>query len=73
MNFQIKIFWRGVIIAAITTAIYILVLISNAFTKSLGFALILVPIGILIWWLVWTIMAIVKGMSALGRNEPAPS
>lgn len=73
MNFQIKIFWRGVIIAAITTAIYILVLISSAFTKSLGFALILVPIGILIWWLVWTIMAIVKGMSALGRNEPAPS
>lgn len=73
MNFQIKIFWRGVIIAAITTAIYILVLISSAFTKGLGFALILVPIGILIWWLVWTIMAIVKGMSALGRNEPAPS
>ena len=73
MNFQIKIFWRGIIFTAVNTAIYSLVGLATVLTMGLGFVLTLIPIGILIWWLVWTIMAIVKGMGALGRNEPAPS
>ncbi|QCG93145.1 hypothetical protein E6C67_04180 (plasmid) [Azospirillum sp. TSA2s] len=73
LNFQIKVFWRGVIFAVVNTVVYVLVGVISAVTMGLGAILTIIPIGIGIWWLVWTIMAIAKGMGALGRSEPMPA
>ena len=68
-DFQIKIFWRGVVFLTINTILYMIVSIVGAATLGIGFVLMILPLGILIWWFVWTAIAIAKGMKALGRNE----
>jgi uncharacterized membrane protein len=70
LSYQIRIFWRGI---TFMVAIFILNLIFTAIgvaTLGLGLVLEIIPIGVGIWWFVWTIMAIVKGMGALGRQSP---
>jgi uncharacterized membrane protein len=53
-QFQIRTFWIGLLYFAI------------------GFPLCLVMIGfpILVWWLVWSLTRIIKGMMALNENKP---
>lgn len=73
LDFQIKIFWRGIFLTVLNIITYIVVTIVGAVTMGFGFVLYIIPLGILIWWLVWTIRAIAKGMGALGRSEAAPA
>ena len=53
-QFQIRTFWIGLLYLAI------------------GFPLCLALIGfpILVWWLVWSLTRIIKGMMALNENKP---
>jgi uncharacterized membrane protein len=69
MTFQIKIFWRGIIVIVVNTVLYLVISALGIVSSAFSFALYIVPIGISLWWLVWTIMAIAKGMGALGRQE----
>jgi uncharacterized membrane protein len=69
LEFQIKIFWRGIIFAVVNAILYFIISMLAFVTFGFGAVLTLIPIGISIWWLVWTIMAIAKGMGALGRGE----
>jgi uncharacterized membrane protein len=70
LNWQIRIFWRGVTMLAISTVLYMAAGILGFFTAGFGFVLMLLPLGLGIWWLVWTILAVVRGMKALGRGDP---
>ena len=69
MTFQIKIFSRGIIVIVLNTILYLVISALGIVSSAFSFALYIVPIGISVWWLVWTIMAIAKGMGALGRQE----
>jgi len=69
LTFQIKIFWRGVVLLILTCLTYLLAVGAGAATGGLGFALIIIPLAVGLWWLVWTIVAIAKGMGALARGE----
>jgi uncharacterized membrane protein len=69
---QIRIFWRGMIFGVVNTLLYVLASIVTAFTVGFGVFLMFLPLAGFLWWLVWTIRAIVKGMKALGRGEAAP-
>jgi len=67
--FQIRIFWRGVIFVSAIIVLNLLISAIGVATLGIGFVLEIFPIGVGIWWLVWTIRAIAKGMGALGRRE----
>jgi len=69
LNWQIKIFWRGVIFAVVNTFLYIVVSMIAVATMGLGAVLLLLPLASVVWWLVWTIKAIAKGMKALGQHQ----
>jgi uncharacterized membrane protein len=61
-NRQIKIFWRGVIFAIFIFITYFIGAIT----------IILMPIAwiLMLWWFIWTVIAIARGMSALNRSQP---
>ncbi len=71
-DWQIHIFWRGLTFLVVMVALYFLAALAGSLILGFGFilAIFFVPIGI--WWFVWTILAIAKGMTALGRQEPMP-
>ena len=66
-NFQIKIFWLGVL--AMIVIVFAWMIVSFAAFRGAGFVLFVVPLALGAWWFVWTILAIVRGMSALGRGQ----
>ena len=53
-QFQIRTFWIGLLYFAI----------------GLPLCLVLIGIPILVWWLVWSLTRIIKGMMALNENKP---
>lgn len=67
--FQIKIFWRGIIVLVVNTILYLAISAVGILSSAFSFVLYIVPIGVSLWWLVWTITAIARGMGALGRGE----
>jgi len=69
LNWQIHIFWRGITFLIATGCLYFVAMLLGFATAGLGFVLLLLPTGLGIWWLAWTIMAIVRGIQALGRGE----
>jgi uncharacterized membrane protein len=70
MNFQIKIFWRGIVFMVVIFLLNVVFTAIGVATGGIGFVLELIPLGLGIWWLVWTIVSIAKGMGALGRQSP---
>lgn len=68
-EWQIKIFWRGIIFMAANTLLYLLISGIAVATLGVGVVLYIVPVGIGLWWMIWTIMAIAQGMQKLGRQE----
>lgn len=73
LNWQIRIFWRGVWFGVAISLTYVLSAAVGIATMGFGFILMLVPTALGVWWLVWTVLAIIKGMKALGRREPMPA
>ena len=68
-NHQIMVFWRGIVLGAVTTVLYIVTTIIGAMTFGLGFLLMILPLGLMLYWVIWTIIAIIKGMKAIGNNQ----
>lgn len=66
---QIKIFWRGVVMLGINLVLYMVLTAIAAMTFGVGFIFFLIPLGILVWWAVWTLLRIIKGMQALGQGN----
>ena len=69
LDWQIKIFWRGVLAGVAVIVLHALVAGLGALTFGVGLVLLVIPWGIGAWWLVWTIWAIVKGLQRLGRGD----
>lgn len=65
---QINIFWRGVILWVVMTVLYVITTIIGAATMGFGFILMLLPLGLMLYWAVWTIIQIVKGFQTINRN-----
>lgn len=72
MGFQVHIFIRGLIFTVINLILYLITLFASFATLGFGVILMLIPLAVLLWWAIWTIIKIAKGMGALGRGEPAP-
>lgn len=66
---QIKIFWRGVVMLGINLVLYMVLTAIAAMTFGVGLIFFLIPLGIAIWWAVWTLLQIIKGMQALGQSR----
>ncbi|MEP3296787.1 MAG: hypothetical protein ABJO27_09970 [Pseudoruegeria sp.] len=66
---QIKIFRRGVVMLGVNLVLYMVLTAIAAMTFGVGFIFFLIPLGILIWWAVWTLLRIIKGMQALGQGN----
>jgi uncharacterized membrane protein len=69
LAFQIRVFWRGVVFLVAIVILNSIVGAIGVATVGVGFVLEIIPIGVGIWWLVWAIRAILRGMGALGRRE----
>jgi uncharacterized membrane protein len=69
LNWQIKVFWRGIWFGVAEVILSIVVSIIAFATAGLGAPLYLLQIAIGLWWFVWTILAIIRGMKALGRGQ----
>jgi uncharacterized membrane protein len=72
LNWQIKIFWRGIWFGLGIAVTYFVAAVAGILTVGFGFILMLIPMALGIWWMVWTLLAIIKGMKALGRSEKMP-
>lgn len=66
---QIEIFWRGVVMLGINLVLYMVLTAIAAMTFGVGLIFFLIPLGIAIWWAVWTLLQIIKGMQALGQSK----
>ena len=88
-NYQIKIFWRGVILLVAAMVLYLVAGIIGAATiatgafvtgygsagvglgaMGLGSLIMLVPVALSLYWMVWTIFKVVKGMKQLNKQLP---
>lgn len=67
---QIRIFWRGVFLLVVSAILYGVTGVIGVATMGLGMILAIIPFGIGLYWLIWTIIQIIKGMQSLGRAEP---
>jgi len=72
LSWQIKIFWRGIWFGLGIAVTYFVAAVAGILTVGFGFILMLIPMALGIWWMVWTLLAIIKGMKALGRSEKMP-
>jgi uncharacterized membrane protein len=68
-NHQLRIFKWGIMTGIALFVLNAVIGLLAAVTFGFGLLLLLVPAGIAIWWMVWTIMQIAKGMRTLGKGE----
>ncbi len=66
---QIRLFWLGIVCGGVLFMSSWIIGIVGAFTWGIGFVLYIFPLGLGIWWLVKTVMGIIKGMQALGNHQ----
>jgi uncharacterized membrane protein len=66
---QLRIFKRGIQAGVGIFVLNILIAALAAVTMGLGLVLYLIPAGLGLWWLIWTILQIANGMKALGKGE----
>ena len=70
LDWQIRIFWRGVLAFLAIGALHAVVLGLGAVTFGIGLVFMVVPWGLGVAWLFWTVWAIVRGMRRLNRGLP---
>ena len=69
MKFQFSIFIKGLIYQAVIIVLYLITSLIAAVTFGIGAIMYFLPVGLGIWWFVWTLIKIIQGMQALGRHE----
>lgn len=72
MKFQFSIFLKGLIYQAVILVLYLITSLIAAVTFGIGAIMYVLPVGVGIWWFVWTLIKIIQGMQALGRHEGMP-
>ena len=70
MDWQIRIFWHCILAGIAIFVLHGLVIGLAAITFGVGMVFMVIPWAVGVWWLVWTIWAIVKGLQRLSRNQP---
>ncbi len=71
LDWQIRIFWHGVLAFLAIGALHAVILGLGAITFGIGLVFMVIPWGLGVLWLVWTVWAIVHGMRRLARGLPA--
>ena len=69
MDWQIRIFWHCILAGLAIFVLHAVVLGLAAITFGVGMVFMVIPWAIGAWWLVWTIWAIIKGLTRLSRNQ----
>lgn len=69
---QVDIVWRSVMLLGTAFILYLAIGIAGALTMGAALVLDLIPLAIAVFWLVWTVASLVKGVHALLRGEPVP-
>ena len=70
LDWQIRIFWHGVLALVAIAVLHAVVVGFGAITFGFGLVFLVVPWGLGVVWLVWTIWAIARGMNRLSRSLP---
>ncbi len=70
LDWQIRIFWHGVLAFLAIGALHAVILGLGAITFGIGLVFMVIPWGLGVLWLVWTVWAIVHGMRRLNRGLP---
>ena len=70
LDWQIRIFWHWVLAAVVIFMLHWVVIGLGTITFGVGLVFLVVPWAIGVWWLVWTIWAIIRGLQRLARNQP---
>ena len=70
LDWQIRIFWHCVLAGIVIFSLHWLVIGLGAVTFGIGLIFMVVPWAIGVWWLLWTLWAIVKGFQRLSRDLP---
>ena len=68
-TFQIRLFWRGLLIMLPIGPLYLLSLLLFAGGRGPGLAAFLLPLGFTLWWLVAMLGGIARGWRALNRGQ----
>ncbi len=71
LDWQIRIFWHGVLAFLAIGALHAVIIGLGAITFGIGLVFLVIPWGLGVLWLVWTVWAIVHGMRRLARALPA--
>ncbi len=70
LDWQIRIFWHGVLAFLAIGALHAVIIGLGAITFGIGLVFLVIPWGLGLVWLVWTVWAIVHGMRRLNRGLP---
>ena len=70
LDWQIRIFWHGVLAFLAIGALHALILGLGAITFGLGLVFMVIPWSLGVAWLAWTVWAILRGMRRLNRGLP---
>jgi len=70
LEWQIRIFWHCVLAWIAIGVLHAVIAGLGAVTFGFGLVFMVIPWGLGVIWLVWTIWAIVTGMRHLNRNMP---
>mgnify|MGYP003362200672 CR=1 FL=1 len=69
-QFQITLFLKGLLYAVAGLILYLSSMVAAAVTGGIGLMMVIFPVILLLWWAVWTIYCIIRGMQAINRNQP---
>ncbi|MBE7212619.1 MAG: hypothetical protein INR65_16495, partial [Gluconacetobacter diazotrophicus] len=69
-DWQIRIFWRGVVALLVSAILHAAVVGLGAITFGVGLVFMIVPWAIAAAWLLWTVWAIASGLRRLNRDIP---
>ncbi len=72
LDWQIRIFWRGVLVLLAVAVLHALVIGLGVVTFGIGLVFLVIPWALGLIWLAWAIWAIVRGMNRLRRHLPIP-
>ncbi|WP_264986180.1 hypothetical protein, partial [Novacetimonas hansenii] len=61
---------KGLLYAVAGLILYLSSMVAAAVTGGIGLILVIFPAMLLLWWAVWTIYCIIRGMQAINRNQP---
>ena len=70
LDWQIRIVWHGVLAFLAIGALHAVILGLGAVTFGIGLVFMVIPWGLGVVWLAWTVWAILRGMRRLNRGLP---